>query len=161
MCNCISIISKPESYTHPRGKTITAVEAPTALRWDEQANTLSAVTVSVALLTIEGRKLKEQFTLSHMTDDQLISNFGASDTRAMLSFRERIKAQVTPEEYEQAMTGYKTQIQALLDMVPGSIPLLAATVIVDQLNKDTSLGDIEREMLKAFIVIAAFEMQEF
>lgn len=65
MCDCISILSKPESYTHPKGKTITAVEVPTALRWDQQANTVSAVTVSVAQLTIEGRKSRQEYTLSH------------------------------------------------------------------------------------------------
>jgi hypothetical protein len=96
-----------------------------------------------------------------MTDDQIKTTFGVEETKQMFEYRERIKAQVTLEEYEHSMTGYKTQIQALLDMVPGSGPLDAATVIVDQLNTDPSLNEEQLEMLKAIYVIAAFEMQEF
>ncbi|MCX6216376.1 hypothetical protein [Spirosoma sp.] len=82
MCTCISILSKPESYTHPKGKKIVNVETPTALRWDQQANTLSAVTVSEALVTVEGRKSKEKFTLDHTYCPFCGEKYGADLTSA-------------------------------------------------------------------------------
>lgn len=89
MCNCISTISKPESYTHPKGKTIVSVDVPTALKWDQQANTLTAVTVSVAMLTIEGRIAREPFSLSHTYCPFCGEKYGqqAEETTSLTDFK--------------------------------------------------------------------------
>lgn len=65
MCTCITELSAPALYTHPKGKLITRVEVPTALRWEQSRNRLSAVTVSILQITVEGKEAKEKFTLDH------------------------------------------------------------------------------------------------
>ena len=65
MCNCISELSAPSLYAHPKGKVIEHIDLPTALLWDKESNRLRAVTISIAQLTIKDKKTKENFTLTH------------------------------------------------------------------------------------------------
>ena len=96
-----------------------------------------------------------------MNDNQLKTLLGVDETFQMLEFRETVKSQMSPEEYEQNMQVYKATIQVILDQVPAMSPLDAGEFIVDQLDSDLSLNDDQREIWKALVVIAAFEMQEF
>ena len=96
-----------------------------------------------------------------MTDDQIKTSIGVEETMQMLQFREQLKGQMTPELYEQNMTTHKATVRVVMDNVPGLSPIEVATRIVDLLDNDRQLDDDQREMWKALVVVAAFEMQEF
>ncbi|MBD2700110.1 hypothetical protein IC229_05655 [Spirosoma sp. BT702] len=96
-----------------------------------------------------------------MTDEQLKSILGVEETMQMLQFRESIKSQMTPELWEQNMNTHKTSINMLRGHRPHLSPVEAATEIVLALDADKKLDPDEREMWKALVVVAAFEMQEF
>lgn len=96
-----------------------------------------------------------------MTDDQLKSIVGVEETMQMLQFREQIKSQMTPELWEQNMTVHKNSIRTVMKQAPGCSPVAAGEVVIDMLDADKSLDDDQREIWKALVVIAAFEMQEF
>lgn len=83
------------------------------------------------------------------------------ETMQMLQFRESIKSQMSPEEWETTMAFHKGSIQGILEQVPGINSVLAAEFIVDRLDADKALDDDSREMWKALVVVAAFEMAEF
>lgn len=96
-----------------------------------------------------------------MTDDQMKTFLGVDDTRQMLRVREMVKASMTPELYEQNMNTHKASLQQVMDQAPTLSPIEAAEIVFDLLEADTSVDDDEREMWKAQVLIAAFEMQEF
>lgn len=97
-----------------------------------------------------------------MTDDLIKSTIGVEETMQMLQFREVIKSQMTPEEYALNMEKHKASIQEVINMtIPKCTPVKAAEWIVDRLDADWELDEDQREMWKAIIVVAAFEMQEF
>ena len=96
-----------------------------------------------------------------MTDDQIKTFLGVEETMQMLQVREQVKASMTPELWQQNMTQHKASIQQVIDQAPGLSPILAADVIFNLLEADQSIDDDQREMWKALVLIAAFEMQEF
>jgi hypothetical protein len=96
-----------------------------------------------------------------MTDDQIQSAFGVEESMHMLQFREQLKSQMTPELYEQNMNVHKASIRMMMGMNPGIQPIDAADKIVASMDADTKMDDDQREMWKALVVVAAFEMQEF
>lgn len=65
MCNCIKVLSDPGAYSDIKGRLVTSVELPTAIRWDRLTNRVTGVTISIALISVDGRASKEKFTLDH------------------------------------------------------------------------------------------------
>lgn len=96
-----------------------------------------------------------------MTDDQLKNLIGVEETMQMLQFRELIKSQMSAEEWEQNMGVHKASVKTIMDQRPGISPVGAGEIIVDMLDADTTLDDDQREVWKALVVVASFEMQEF
>ena len=96
-----------------------------------------------------------------MNDQKLKATYGVEETRQMLEFRETYKSRMTPEEWEQNMQVHKHHLQWVINLVPGTDPIDAAEAIVSTLDADAALEDGQREIWKAMVVIAAFEMQEF
>ncbi len=87
--------------------------------------------------------------------------FGVAETMQMLQFREQVKSQLSPEEYLDNMAVHKASIQAVINQVPELPPVVAAEYLVNMLDADLSLSADQREVWKAMVVIAAFEMTEF
>ena len=96
-----------------------------------------------------------------MSTPPLKSAYGVEETRQMLEFREAHKSRMSPEEWEQNMQIHTQHLQWVMNVVPGTKPGDAATAIVSTLDADVDLDGNQREIWKAMVVIAAFEMQEF
>ena len=96
-----------------------------------------------------------------MTDDQIKVYLGVDETMQMLQVREMVKANMTPELYELNMSEHKASIRAVIAHAPRLSPIEAAEVIFNMMEADTSVDEDQREMWKALVLIAAFEMQEF
>ncbi len=96
-----------------------------------------------------------------MTDDQIKQHFGVEETRQMLEFREQVKSQMTPDLWEQNMAIHKKSLQTAIDALKLKSPFEAADIITYRLDRDPAIDEDQREVWKALVLIAAFEMQEF
>lgn len=94
-----------------------------------------------------------------MTDDQLAAILGDQDVETFWAFRDLLKSQLTPLEYQQMMTEYKSVVLTKMLNTPGASAVDAADQLIDQLEANTEIDDEQRELTKALIVLAAFDMQ--
>lgn len=95
-----------------------------------------------------------------MTDQQIVEMCGVDEAAPLLAARDTVRAKLTPEVYDQCVANYTIVVNSTCCTLRLPSYLITADLLVEQLNKDTSLDDVQRELQKFFVVSAAFDLEE-